>query len=61
MKAEDLLADSTMVMQLYDNIVYQVGSQGSVHHLPVTDSCRKYHVEGTLLVAEKVDIRVLTA
>ncbi len=61
MKAEDLLADSTVLMQLYDNIVYQVGSQGSVPHLPVIDSGRKYHVEGTLLVAEKMDIRELTA
>jgi hypothetical protein len=46
---------------LYDNSIYLVSGPGGVRHLPVRDSAGLYHVDGRLLVADKVGIKELTA
>jgi hypothetical protein len=52
--------DAVVVLQLYDNSVYLVGGQGAVKRLPAKDKCGKYHVDGTLTVADKFTVKELT-
>jgi hypothetical protein len=49
------------ILQLYDNSVYQVGGPGGVRHLPTCDRQGRYHIDGTLQVADKSAIKEMTA
>jgi hypothetical protein len=49
------------IMQLYDNSIYLVGGPGGVRHLPARDSSGKYHIDSTLIVADKPGVKDLTA
>jgi hypothetical protein len=51
--------EAVVVLQLFDNSVYMVGGQGGVKRLPVKDKCGKYHVDGTLTVADKPIVKEL--
>ncbi len=51
--------DAVVVLQLFDNSVYMVGDQGEVKRLPVRDRSGKYHVDGTLTVADKPIVKEL--
>ncbi len=42
------LDSSTVLIQLYDNSVFQVGGPGGVRSLPKPDSTGRYHINGTL-------------
>ncbi len=55
------LKNTTVILQLFDNSDYQVEGSGGVRHLPVLDSHRRYHINGTLQVADKVAIKEMTA
>ncbi len=55
------LENSTVILQLFDNSVYQVGGPGGVRHLPDPDNCGRYHIDGTLQVADKAAIKEMTA
>jgi hypothetical protein len=55
------LSECTAILQLYDNSVYQVGGPGGVRHLPTCDRQGRYHIEGTLQVADKSAIKEMTA
>jgi hypothetical protein len=55
------LSDCTVILQLYDNSVYQVGGPGGVRHLPTCDRQGRYHIDGTLQVADKSAIKEMTA
>jgi hypothetical protein len=57
------LNECTVVLQLYDNSVYQVGGPGGgggVRPLPVPDIHGKYHIAGTLQVADRAAIKERT-
>ncbi len=55
------LSECTAILQLYDNTVYQVGGPGGVRHLPTCDLQGRYHIDGTLQVADKPAIKEMTA
>ncbi len=55
------LNECTVILQLYDNSVYQVGGSGGVRHLPTPDKQGRYHIEGTLQVADKTAIKEMIA
>jgi hypothetical protein len=61
LKREGSLRDYVVVIQLYNNSVYQVGGPGSTRHLPVADNCSSYHIDGPLLLANKQGIRDLSS
>jgi hypothetical protein len=54
------LDSCTVLMQLYDNSVFQVGGPGGVRTLPKPDSTGRYHITGTLQVADKAAIKEMT-
>jgi hypothetical protein len=54
------LENSSVILQLYDNSVNQVGRLGGVRHLPTPDWSGKYHIEGTLQLADKSAIKEMT-
>jgi hypothetical protein len=43
----------TLILQLFDNSVYQVGVPGGVRYLPERDQYGQFHITGSLHVAEK--------
>jgi hypothetical protein len=51
------LGKTTVILQLFDNSVYQVGGPCRVRQLPVLDNCGRYHIDGTLQVADKAAIK----
>jgi hypothetical protein len=53
LKIEGSLRDYVVIIQLFDNSVYQVGGPGSTRHLPIADTRGRYHVDGPLLLADK--------
>ncbi len=55
------LDSCTVLIQLYDNSVFQVGGPGGVRTLPKPDSTGRYHINGTLQVADKAAIKEMTA
>jgi hypothetical protein len=55
------LDSSTVLIQLYDNSVFQVGGPGGVRSLPKPDSTGRYHINGTLQVADKTAVKEMTA
>jgi hypothetical protein len=48
-------------MQSYDNSIYLVSGPGGVSYLLARDSSGKYHIDRTLLVADKPGVKDLTA
>jgi hypothetical protein len=54
------LDNSTAILQLYDNTVYQVGGPGGTRSLPKPDYHGHYHIEGTLQVADKAAVKEMT-
>jgi lysophospholipase L1-like esterase len=59
--AKSVQLDSSIVLiQLYDNSVFQVGGPGGVRSLPKPDGCGKYHINGTLQVANKAAVKEMT-
>jgi hypothetical protein len=52
--------DAVVVLQLFDNSVYLVGREGGIKRLPAKDRSGKYHVDGTLTVADKPTVKELT-
>jgi hypothetical protein len=53
--------DAVVVLQLFDNSVYLVGGEGGIKRLPTKDRSGKYHVDGTLTVADKPTVKELTS
>jgi hypothetical protein len=51
--------NSTVVLQLFDNSVYIVGGPGGEKRLPGRDRLGTYHVDGSLVVADKAAIKDL--
>jgi hypothetical protein len=47
----------TVVMQLFDNSVYQVGGLGGVRYLPEIDQYSHYHISGSLQIADKATVK----
>jgi hypothetical protein len=55
------LENSTAVLQLYDNSIFQVGGPGGVRHLPKPDFRGHYHIDGTLQIADKAAVKEMMA
>jgi hypothetical protein len=53
------LNNATVVLQLFDNSVYMVGGPGGEKRLPEKDRSGTYHVDGSLVVADKPAIKDL--
>jgi hypothetical protein len=53
------LNECTVLLQLYDNSVH-VGGPGSVRYLSAPDNLSRYHIDGTLQVADKTAIKEMT-
>jgi hypothetical protein len=53
------LNNVTVVLQLFDNSVYMVGGPGGEKRLPEKDRFGTYHVDGSLVVADKPAIKDL--
>ncbi len=53
------LKNATVVLQLFDNSVYMVGGPGGEKRLPEKDRAGTYHVDGSLVVADKPAIKDL--
>jgi hypothetical protein len=51
------LDSCTIIVQLLDNSIYQVGGPGGVRYLPKADQCRRYHVTGSLQIADKTAVK----
>jgi hypothetical protein len=47
----------TIIVQLFDNTVYQVGGPGGVRYLPKADQYGQFHVTGSLQIADKVAVK----
>jgi hypothetical protein len=54
------LDNSSAVLQLYDNTVYQVGGPGGTRSLPKPDFHGHNHIDGTLQVADKAAVKEMT-
>jgi hypothetical protein len=53
------LKNATVVLQLFDNSVYMVGGPGGEKRLPEKDRSGTYHVDGSLVVADKPAVKDL--
>jgi hypothetical protein len=51
----------TVLLQLYDNSVFQVGGPGGLRNLPKPDGTGVYHMTGTLQVADKTGVKEMTS
>ncbi len=51
------LDSCTIIVQLFDNTVYQVGGPGGVRYLPKADQYGHYHVTGSLQIADKAAVK----
>jgi hypothetical protein len=60
-KKNGCFENCTVVIQLLDNSVYQVGGPGGTQHLPPADKHGKYHVDRPLLVADKAGVHKLVS
>jgi hypothetical protein len=52
---------ATVVLQIFDNSVYMAGSPGGEKRLPTKDRVGTYHIDGSLVVADKAVIKDLVA
>ncbi len=50
---------ATVILQLFDNSVYMVGRPGGEKKLPCKDRPSTYHIDGSLVVADKPTVREL--
>jgi hypothetical protein len=50
---EPVDGNCTVILQLFDNSVYQTGGPGGVRYLPDKDQYGQYHITGSLQVADK--------
>jgi hypothetical protein len=60
LESELLVSDMdnlTILVQLLDNSVYQVGGPGGVRYLPEADQYGHYHITGTLQIADKAAVK----
>jgi hypothetical protein len=63
-KIQDLTSDvnldnATVILQPFDNSVYMTGGPGGEKRLPVKDRAGTYHIEGSLVVADKAAVKDL--
>ncbi len=61
LKAGNQHENTTVLLQLNDNSVYQAGGLGGTRHLLRAGKHGDYHVGGTLQVADKAGIRKMTS
>ncbi len=54
---EPVQENCTVILQLFDNSVYQIGGPGGVRYLPEKDQYGHYHITGSLQVADKEAIK----
>ncbi len=52
---------ATIILQLFDNSVYMVGGPGGEKRLPGRDRLGTYHIDSSLVVADKVAIKDLVS
>jgi hypothetical protein len=58
--ANDIDLDSaTVILQVFDNSVYMAGGPGGVKWLPSKDRGGTYHIDGSLVVADKAAVKDL--
>lgn len=50
---------TTVILQLFDNIIYMVGGPGGEKKPPSKDKHRVYHIDSNLIVADKQAIKSL--
>jgi hypothetical protein len=50
---------ATVILQLFDNSVYMVAGPGGEKKLPCKDRHSTYHIDGSLVVADKPTVREL--
>jgi hypothetical protein len=55
--SESELDSCTIIVQLLDNSVYQVGGPGGVRYLPEADLYGRYHITGSLQIADKAAVK----
>jgi hypothetical protein len=55
------LDSATVVLQLFDNSVYMAGSPGGEKRLPCKDRAGTYHIDSSLVVADKAAIKDLVS
>ncbi len=53
------LDNATVILQPFDNSVYMTGGPGGEKRLPVKDGAGTYHIEGSLVVADKAAVKDL--
>ncbi len=51
--------NATVVLQLFDNSVYMAGGPGAEKRLPGKDRSGTYHIDGSLVVADKAAVKDL--
>ncbi len=59
LESEINIDNATVILQPFDNSVYMTGGPGGEKRLPVKDSAGKYHIEGSLVVADKAAVKDL--
>jgi lysophospholipase L1-like esterase len=52
---------ATIILQLFDNSIYMVGGPGGEKRLPGLDRFGTYHIDGSLVVADKTAIKILVS
>jgi hypothetical protein len=58
--ASDIDMDNaTVILQVFDNSVYMAGGPGGEKRLPVKDRAGTYHIDGSLVVADKAAVKDL--
>jgi hypothetical protein len=50
---------ATVILQLFDNSVYMVGSPGGKKKLPSKEGQGTYHIDSSLVVADKLTVKEL--
>jgi hypothetical protein len=51
--------NATVILQVFDNSVYMAGGPGGEKRLPVKDRSGTYHIDGSLVVADKAAVKDL--
>jgi hypothetical protein len=53
------LDNATVILQIFDNSLYMAGGPGGEKRLPVKDRSGTYHIEGSLVIADKAAVKDL--
>jgi hypothetical protein len=53
------LDNATVILQVFDNSVYMAGGPGGEKRLPAKDRAGTYHIDGSLVVADKAAVKDL--